>query len=465
MFSCFTGYQRQIGTFGQGVLTLSVFSVLFLSLKPKFERKNIFLFLALVLSSGALIWIFGSGLHSLQADLLLGSTMGVSLFIYHHYKNKSGTLKAILLAAPAILSLVLIKHIGILFAEFSLLIIAADVYSSDKKKFHNEYLYIIGLFIAILILRYTWTTHIFNMGLSISHSPRLTSIIDVLKVFIPAYTTEYQAVVIQNYIHYLFLSHHTSTYWVLATLILTLSIFKIARNNSLEIPVLAITSFYICFFAYLFILLLLYLFSFSESEGMGIASATRYIETMSLAMMIYFIGIFIPLLNKAKLNLTNKCIAIFTFLILIMPNIGRIIIDSYASAVNKPTQLEAYAIEKMAEDTVKKTPVNSKIYFIWVDLSSDNSVFYNYAVFPRTSNTNCTSIKPIGSQKSKDDPSPCYLLPDEFDAKISDYDFVYLAHSTEDFKQNFFNRLNTTDEPARLFEIHKNGSQLKLVKK
>ena len=204
IFSYFTGYQRNIGTFGQGVLTLSVFSVLFISMRQKFDQKNLILFSVLVLFIGSMVWIFGSGLHSLQADLLLGSSMGVSLFIYYFYK-KEGLFRAILLATPSILILVLIKHIGILFAGFTLLIIVADIYATNKKDIFRGLIFISGILILLLILRYTWTSHILNLGITLSHSPRATSIIEVIKAFIPGYATEFQSAVIRNYFHYLFL--------------------------------------------------------------------------------------------------------------------------------------------------------------------------------------------------------------------------------------------------------------------
>lgn len=464
IFSYFTGYQRNIGTFGQGFLTISVLSVLFLSLRQKYDQKNGLLFIALTLFIGSMVWIFGSGFHSLQADLLLGSSMGVSLFIYYFYK-KEGVFQAILLATPAILSLVLIKHIGILFAGFSLLIIAADIYAANKKHIFRGLIFIFGILILLLILRYTWTSHVLNLGMTLSHSPRVTSIIEVIKAFIPGYATEFQSAVIQNYFHYLFMSHHSSTYWFIASIILMLASLKIAKNNAFEVPKLIYTFSYLCFVGYLLVLLILYLFSFSESEGLIVASATRYIKTMSLAMLIFFAGILVMLLDKAKLNLANKIIVVLTLLLLILPNLGRILNDTYASFMNRPTQMEAYEREKMAEYTISKTPQNAKIYFIWVDSSRDSSVFFNYAIYPRQSNQDCTSIKPIGSLKTKDDPNPCYLTPEQFENTISAYDFVYFASTSEEFKQNYFVNLNKQDEPKGLFEIQKNGSKLILQKK
>ena len=463
IFSYFTSYQRNIGTFGQGFLTISVFSVLFLSLRQKYDQKNGLLFIALSLFVGSMVWIFGSGLHSLQADLLLGSTMGISLFIYYFYK-KEGILLAILLATPAILSLVLIKHIGILFAGFTLLIIAADIYATNKKDIFRASIYVFGILALAIILRITWTSHLINSGITISHSPSANSVIELIRPFIPGYATEFQSTVIHNYLNYLFLSHHTSTYWFLASLVLMLTSLKIAKNNNIEVPKLSFACFYLCFVGYLFILLILYLFSFVESEAIGIASATRYIKTFSLAMLIYFAGVLMILLEKAKFNLSNKIIVLITFLILILPNIGRILTDTFASFMNLPTQKEAYELEKMAEYTISKTPENAKIYFIWIDLSSDNSVFFNYSIFPRQSNQNCTSIKPIGTSRSKHDPSPCFLTLQEFQATISAYDFIYFASVTEEFRQNFFLKLNESDEPKGLFAIKKNDDKLSLIK-
>jgi len=464
MYSYFSGYQRNIGTFGQSVLTLAALSVLFISIQQKFSQKNLILFLVLALFIGSMIWIFGSGFHSLQADLLLGSTMGVSLFIYYSYK-KEGDVKAILLAAPAILSLVLIKHIGILFAGFTLAVIAADSFSYSKKHFFRSLICILSVLIGLLILRYTWVSHVLNSGISISHSPRITSYVDVIRAFIPAYMTDFQATVIKNYISYLFLNHHSSTYWFFGSLLLTFTSFKIAKTNAFEIPRFSYICFYLCFAAYLFVMLILYLFAFPESEGIGVASATRYIKTMSLAMLIYFAGILIVLLDKAKLNLNNKILTVITFLLLILPNFGRILMDSYASFMNRPTQMEAYELEKIAEYTVARTPLNSKIYFIWIDKTLDNSVFFRYGIFPRTSNEDCASIKPIGSPKTERDPSACYWASEEFEAVISSYDFIYLAFTTDEFVEKYFRKLNAEDPATGLYKIIKTDGKISLLKK
>ena len=361
--------------------------------------------------------------------------------------------------------LVLIKHIGILFAGFTLAVIAADNFSNNKKHILQSLIYIFGLLIALLILRYTWTSHVLNSGISISHSMRITSYIDVIKAFIPAHMTDFQATVIKNYISYLFLNHHSSTYWFFGSLLLTFTSFKIAKNNAFEIPIFSCICFYLCFAAYLFVMLILYLFAFPESEGIGVASATRYIKTMSLAMLIYFAGILIVLLNKAKLNLNNKILTVITFLLLILPNFGRILMDSYASFMNRPTQMEAYELEKIAEYTVARTPSNSKIYFVWIDKTLDNSVFFRYGIFPRTSNHDCASIKPIGSPKTERDPSACNWAPEEFEAVISSYDFIYLAFTTDEFVEKYFRKLNTDDSATGLFKIIKNDGKIILFKK
>ena len=133
--------------------------------------------------------------------------------------------------------------------------------------------------------------------------------------------------------------------------------------------------------------------------------------------------------------------------------------------MGRPTQMEAYELEKIAEYANSNTPENAKIYFIWVDLSLDNSIFFRYAIYPRQSNQDCTSIKPIGSLKSKDDPTPCFITFEQFVNALSTYDFVYFASTTEEFKQNYFVKLNILDEPKGLFEIQKKEGNLILLKK
>ena len=74
--------------------------------------------------------------------MLLGGTFGAALIIYHCYKEKEPNI-AILLAAPAIVSLVLIKQIGIVFALFAIFYILIDILVFKKNETINKIIILI----------------------------------------------------------------------------------------------------------------------------------------------------------------------------------------------------------------------------------------------------------------------------------------------------------------------------------
>ena len=286
IFSYFTEYKINIGIFGQGVLTLSILSLFFTSAPKKFNIINNIIFIINIFIIYSMIWFFRYGFHTLQTDLILGSTFGISICIYQYYKKQS-YLYAILMSAPSILSLVIFKHIGILFVFFAITILFIDsIYNNkNKKDIHKISFTIIGIIIIAIILKNSWSTYLQNQGIAMTLGREFT-IIDVVKAFIPSYSTEEHKIIIKSYINYLFFSDHSSTYWFLISLILLYADNLIAKENKLENQNTIYIGLYLCLLVYLLILLILYLMVFGFYEASRVMSATRYINTFLLPIVL-----------------------------------------------------------------------------------------------------------------------------------------------------------------------------------
>ena len=462
VFSYFTGYRINIGILGQGILTLSALSILFLSFPQQFSKVHFLTFIVTFGIATSMVWFFRYGFHTLQTDLLLGCTLGISICIYHHYKNQD-YITALLLATPSILSLVLIKHIGILFVAFALFIIIIDIIYNNRKNILKGGIVLASIFIVALLIRFSWNHYLQKQGIQITHAPEF-SIIDIIKAFIPAYSTADQKTIISSYLNYLFLSDHSSTYWFLISLFLLYTNSKLYSENQLKKQTTINFGLYICFIAYLVILLILYLFTFSYFEASRVLSATRYINTMILSIIIYLSYINIETLNKIRLKTSLKKTTAFAILILLLPNASIIVADTHASYSNSHTQKEVYQLEQMALIAKSKTPENSKIYFIWSDSDNDKSHIFNYSIYPRHSNQDCISIKNKNTVANEADPWSCLIGSDEFKTLMLKYDYIYIGYASKEFKSDFFNSYNTSNKAQGLFEIQKNNENIIFVK-
>ncbi|NDF05510.1 MAG: hypothetical protein EB066_03600, partial [Betaproteobacteria bacterium] len=141
-FTHFSGYQDNIAIFSNGLLII-IFSapILIPVSQYKAEEKKIAFILA-SLSLYSLFWIFGLGLHSLWADLLIGISFGIGLNIYFNgeWKDKRTALFATL---PILIYTVQIKQIGLLFSMFTLAIIGIDYLKYDKDKLVKKLMYLV----------------------------------------------------------------------------------------------------------------------------------------------------------------------------------------------------------------------------------------------------------------------------------------------------------------------------------
>lgn len=55
--------------------------------------------------------------------------------------------------------------------------------------------------------------------------------------------------------------------------------------------------------------------------------------------------------------------------------------------------------------------------------------------------------------RSEDDPWSCFLTLEKFKTAIKDYDYLYIANSSDEFNKSFFIQINSQENPLGLFKI------------
>lgn len=435
-FTHFSGYQDNLTIFANGLLII-IFSAPILVAVSKYEVAEKKLVLALTsLSLYSIFWIFGLGLHSLWADLLLGFSFGIGLYIYFNqgYQSKNA---ALLANIPILLYMTQIKQIGILFSIFTLVIIGMDYFKSDKSKLLRKLIIIGSILLGLILFEWTWTKYLNIQNIETGFKISLTQI---FSVFNPVTNTERQSVTISRFIDYFFFSHHLSTFWFLVTLILFGGIAAFKKKNKLELKLTPFGLAYLFFVAYSISLLFLYLFSFSPYEGPRLASIDRYILTYILGLLIFFGGTLINISSTGK-NIKYKFYLLTIAMMITLPNAGRILLDTVTVVLNTAPLNEAGEISKISKYVEQKTSKNSKIYIIWSDGSNDESVIFSYFLMPRVVNTECSFVKSPHSLRAENDVWSCSMSTEQFKDRISGYDYLLLAKPSEEFLNYFGERL------------------------
>jgi len=461
-FTQLSGYQDNLAIFANGLLIIIFSSPLLnpISNYAAQEQKKAFILTSFSIYS--FFWIFGLGLHSLWADLLLGFSFGIGLYLYFNEGGKDKN-SALLVAVPLLLYIVQIKQIGILFAIFALVIMGLDYLKHDNKKLFIKVIILTGILFALFLFEWTWKNYLTLQDIAKADSSKIT-IIKILTAFNPDTASEKQAVIINNFIDYFLFSHHLSTFWFLVTMLLMGGIVAIKNMNKTNAYISAFISTYIFFLAYITVLLILYLFIFSEYDGPRLASIDRYTVTYILGILVFFGGTLLNVNSREKTK-KYKIYLIAIAIIIIMPNAGRMVMDASRVALNLYPLHTAGKIGKLSQYIKQKTPENAKIYIIWSEGSDDESIVFSYFLMPRKINSSCIFIKPPHSIKGGDDVWSCALTLEQFEEKISSYDYLFLANPSDEFINFYANKLNIDykqNSPA-LFKIS-NQNKLTLEK-
>jgi hypothetical protein len=461
-FTNFSGYKDKIAIYANGLLLIIFSSPLLIPISNYVSKEKKKVFILTSLSIYSLFWILGLGLHSLWADLLLGFVFGIVLYLYFNCGWKDKDI-ALIAAIPLLLYIVQIKQIGILFAIFALTIIGLDYLKYGNKKTFIKLSIVFAILIALLIFEWSWKNYITSHEISRGFKADIT-ITNIISAINPVTASERQSITTKRFIDYLFFSHHLSTYWFLTSLILMCGLMVAVKKSNVNTSILPYVTIYAIFTVYMFILLLLYFFSFSDYEGPRLASIDRYTLTYILGMLIFIGGSLIATSSFEKTK-NYKLFLIITAILIILPNAGRIILDTLRVGLNTTPQHTAATITAMSQYIKEKTSENAKIYIIWSEGSNDEGVIFSYYLRPRKNNSKCIFIKPPKSPKDADDIWSCQLTVEQFKDTISNYDYLFLANPSQEFINFYLKNLgieyNSID--SRLFKI-KNENEFQLTK-
>lgn len=462
-FTNLSGYKDNIAIYANGLLIIIFSSPLLIPISNYVSQEKKKVFILTSLSIYSLFWIFGVGLHALWVDLLLGFSFGIGLYLYFNpgWKDKS---TALLAAIPLLLYIVQIKPIGVLFAIFALIIIGVDYLKYDNKKLFIKLLILTSIFLALMLFKWTWQNYVLTHDISAAFKNDIT-ITKIISALNPYTATQRQSITLNRFVEYFLFSHHLSTFWLITSLLLLLGVMAIKKIKGLTIDTTNFVLVYMFFLVYLAVLLLLYLFVFGDYEGPRLASIERYTITYILGILVFIGGVLINISSGEK-SKKNKFFLITIAIIIILPNIGRIVSDAVRVSLNlPPNSSTAVKITNLSKYVKAKTAENAKIYIVWSDGSNDESVIFSYYLMPRKNNSECIFIKPPQSIKEEYDVYSCTLTIDQFKEKISSYDYLLLANPSVEFINFYAKSLNIVYDPnaVMLFKIT-DQKELKLQK-
>lgn len=436
-FTYFSGFEDRFALFAQGVLILTGLSLLIESNDSSTNLRKLGVFIVTSLTLYSLCWIFSSwfmsvSLGTLSVDTLLGISFGLILYIYFSWQSSrdfSGVWPALMVA----MFVVLLKPIGILFASIAIGIILLDHLTTSRSTLASKLVTPVIATGLLMISYMSWKIYLYQNNITPSFTTQFT-LTDVYQAFSKELATQRQSITIKNFINQVFFTFDRTTYWfAVCALAGGMIIILLKSKNFTTTSIINRMWIFVGFFVYLFVLLVLYIFSFSEWEGTRLASFDRYSKTYLLGMLVFLFGTIVSLRacspSSFKINL---CVITLVSLI-IVPNVTYVKRDIKRVIFNHNDPSYVDNVARVAATTLKLTNPTSRVYFIYIDGSNDESNVFNYLVAPRQNNRTCSFIRPPTSPRSDTQPWFCNMSLEEFKTTLKGYDFLVLGKVSQEF--------------------------------
>ena len=467
LFLQFGEFSENRAMFSHGIFIIASFAQLFSVIPNNINRYvlfgvNIFIY-ALI---NALIWYFETGLHTLCVDLILCVVFGIASFGYLAGRQ-NGRLASIIRIAPLVAVLPLIKLIGILFSSVIVGIIIFDVLFGSISGREKIKLFFAALFLmALCFFTYvSWGTHVKNMGLHTALSTKAITPDNVIKAFIPASASEVQKTIIDNFTRRVFPLPRNPYYWLILCLLFLWIIWRTGKDYNPWERTIPFAVLFVGFYAYLFVLLILYLFSFGSYEGQHLVSFDRYENTYLVGMIIVFFGVSLSQYFKNKQDRTTTISYIAICFIAMLPNSEKGLLDVSNAMVGWGGNRDVESIVQYSKVIEKVTPPNSHVYFIWQGGSNGEGEIFNYGILPRTNNRSCASVGEPYLRPNISDVWTCPMTPSEFEQKLMDYDYLFIARADKKFIGRFLPQFGFDNvQDGSLFHVLKEMGHVKLKK-
>jgi hypothetical protein len=132
--------------------------------------------------------------------------------------------------------------------------------------------------------------------------------------------------------------------------------------------------------------------------------------------------------------------------------------------VSNPNHFYVKTVANISTEVIKVTSPTSRIYFVYSSGTNDESNVFSYLIMPRDSNRECSFIRPPEIPRADTDHWSCSLSLEEFQAKLSSYDFVVLAKTSEEFMDYYASPLKISPDlhTTRIYSVSKGNAAFAL---
>ena len=428
------------GDFHEGTVIFAQ-TIIFLSAVPvflNFRKYNLFLLILIACCFYCLFCLFVLPICLIYNDSVLGLCWGMSVILY--LINRKQDKAMLIITSISLFSMVQVKPIGIVFAFFTLFIVAIDEAFFFSKLPPAKLKKLCVLIAVVLISHGSWSA--FKSYSGITHSPFTFNLEEIYRSL--SDPKDYQKTTAENFLYSLiytggeqhkdrfigrfahpfaFLNFSLSPLgWALIFAIFmslccligntSQKIFQQrSRHITLTICLIAVLLMYTC------LLLFLFLTTFSEYEAVRLASFDRYLGTVYLGIFLVLFFLCHRQKNKGLLFAFIVLIFLFTPISVVTTSVSRHrSIEDFYGKVDP-------VIEKIKKDRESKTLV--------IDQGGNRyiQVIFHYRAFPLNTSTSWSSVHTEG----RDDWGLWQQIVSakQFGQQLREYDYLIVWNDTE----------------------------------
>jgi hypothetical protein len=263
----------------------------------------------------------------LMVDYLLAIIFGYGLIISESFKDNKISDWKILELIINIITLILIKKVGIFLALVVLVLSTINSYKNNHKK--NNYITIITSgFITFFIAIYSWkvylhTNNVIASNINANFSYFLKDPYTSIKIASSERLNEILQLYIKGLSHYNILNGERIKLSFLAYYLLIAFVFyyiKININSKKILEKYLPNIFPLLFFIFIFLIghFIMYAFIFGDGESFGLSSFLRYLLFITAGVFIFLIDILIK--NGFKFNSINSRIFLYFIMSIVILN-------------------------------------------------------------------------------------------------------------------------------------------------
>ncbi|NLP22886.1 MAG: hypothetical protein GX368_08700 [Erysipelotrichaceae bacterium] len=434
-------YYNEPFTFrAMSILTLSFIFPIFknLSIKNKKDYLKGFFFILLFLLVQVLSIsdFFPNFTDSIYTDFLIGILLSYGLYHAFNYDNE---LFETINLSMVLVSLLMVKQMGLPFYLLLMLMIILNI-----KKINKKEILIMSLFFIVIPFVYyiSWNKYIDLLDISGQFSLSQITISKLLGIMKGTVGEPHQIEAFQNFMVALIkrpiLDYPIKLNYILSliitTILITIASYKIKGSYKYTFVYL------FGGIAYGFAMLLLYIFSFNDFEGPLLASYERYLGTYIYLGFVLLIFILFDVYSKNNKKIYHYLLTFIIIFSFVMPINAKKLIPKtkYEGYLNNEAFTNLFYVLDTKEITHKKILLISQY-------TSEVGLVAKYY-----SPLNHFQIVTLGKPKYDGDYNAWDISLEDFKTELKTYDYIYIYISDD----NFYNDYWTKVTDLELFDHH-----------